>query len=146
MTPAPVVTPAPVPTTPVTAPPANPPTAPVITPTIELANVSPTPRRDTPTVPAPAPAPSTPDVSVTPVDAAPKLTQPVPATLLTRAEHVARTHHTTTGTPITPGELAVRMRVNTDSAQQLIALMKLREQSPTTPATPVNGTPVGVGH
>lgn len=97
-----------------------------------------------PAAPAVALAPSTTDTLVTTVDAAKPLAKPVPAAMLTRAAHIAEAHRTEHGTPITAGELAVRMRVNSDTAAQLLAVMDLQPDSPTRPVTTVNGTPVGV--
>jgi hypothetical protein len=102
-------------------------------------------RTAVPTAPAPAIAPSTPDIHVATVDAAPPLQTPAPAALLTRAAHIADAHRTATGTPITAGEMAVRMRVNSDTAAQLIALFDLRHDSPTRPIATVNGTPATTG-
>lgn len=92
-----------------------------------------------PTAPAPASAPPTTGTPAPSVDAAPPSKPPVPAAMLTRAAHLAEAHHTATNTPITAGELAVRMRVNSDTAARLLATLDHRVTTPDT----VNGTPVG---
>jgi hypothetical protein len=92
-----------------------------------------------PAAPAQAPAAATKTTQVAAVAAAPPQT-PVPAALLTRAEHIIRAHTEGTGTQITPGELAVRMRVNTDVAAQILAVLALRPDNPNQPTATVNGT------
>ena len=42
---------------------------------------------------------------------------------LARARHVAEAHHKATGAAITPGELAVRLRINSDRANHLLAAL-----------------------
>ena len=96
-----------------------------------------------PTAPTLPPAPPTRDILVATVDTARPITAPVPAAMLTRAVHLAEAHRTATGQPITAGELAVRMRVNSATAAQLLAVIDLQPNSPTAPLTTVNGTPVG---
>ena len=95
-----------------------------------------------PAAPAPAPAPSTTDTHVAPVQAATLPKPPVPAAMLTRATHVAQAHQSANGSPITPGELAVRMRVNSDTAEQLLAVLALDPDTPLHPVTTVNGARV----
>jgi hypothetical protein len=93
--------------------------------------------------PAAAPAPSTTNTSVTASDVAPpKL--PVPAAQLARAAHIAQAHLTANGAPITVGELAVRMRVGSEVASQIMAVLDLQPDSPTKPIATVNGSPVKV--
>jgi hypothetical protein len=94
-----------------------------------------------PSTPAPMLAPSTTDTPVTASDAA-QLTLPVvPPDLLARANQVARQYRTEHGTPITPGQLAVRLKVNTEQAAQALAVLDLDHtgRNPTTPAPTVNG-------
>jgi len=94
-----------------------------------------------PVAPAPTAAASA-STSVTTADAAPPIGRPVPAALLTRARHLAQAHHATTGSPITAGELAVRLRVNSDTATQVLAVLDLAPDHPNRPITTVNGHPV----
>lgn len=131
-------TPRPAPRTPIPSPVST-----VATTISESATSPATPARTVPTAPAQATAPPTADIPVAPVGAAQPLTRPVPAAILTRAMHLAEAHRAATATPITANELAVRLRVNTDIANQLIALLDLAPNSPTTPITHLNGTPVG---
>jgi hypothetical protein len=84
-------------------------------------------------------APPTTDTPVTASGAA-QLTPPVVAPdLLARAAQVARTYRTEHGTPITPGQLAVRLKVTSDQATQALAVLNLDPASPTTPIPTVNG-------
>jgi hypothetical protein len=55
---------------------------------------------------------------------------------------VARQYRTEHGTPITPGQLAVRLKVTSDQAAQALAVLDLGPDSPTTPTPTVNGKPV----
>jgi hypothetical protein len=78
-----------------------------------------------PSTPAPTLAPSTTDTPVTASDAA-QLTLPVvPGDLLVRAGQVARQYRTEHGAPITPGQLAVRLKVSTEEASQALAVLDL---------------------
>jgi hypothetical protein len=91
----------------------------------------------TPSAP-PLAAPAT-DTPVT----APELAQLplpiVPPDLLRRADQVARQYRTEHGTPITPGQLAVRLKVTSEQAAQALAVLGLGSDSPTTPIPTVNG-------
>jgi hypothetical protein len=94
-----------------------------------------------PSTPAPRLAPSTTDTPVTASDAA-QLTLPVvPPDLLARAAQVARQYRTEHGAPITPGQLAVRLKCNTEQATQALAVLDLdqTDRNPTTPVATVNG-------
>jgi hypothetical protein len=82
------------------------------------------------------PAPSTADTPVT-ASNAPGVKLPVPAALLARVREVATEYQTQHGSPITAGQLAVRLKVTTDQAAQALALANLP-----TPPTTVNGQPV----
>jgi len=95
-----------------------------------------------PPSPAPLAAASATDSSVATADAA-RLKAPIPASLLTRARYLADAHQETEGTPITAGELAARMRVNSDVARQILAVLNLDQSRVTEPTAPVNGNPVG---
>ncbi len=62
--------------------------------------------------------------------------------LLRRAEQAARQYRTEHGTPITPGQLAARLRVNSEQAAQALAVIDLGPDSPTRPIPTANGRPV----
>ena len=62
----------------------------------------------------------------------------VPAALVSQARLVAGAHHRATGTTITAGDLAGRIRITTSQAEQLLAAIGQ-------PTPPVNGTPVAAG-
>jgi hypothetical protein len=99
------------------------------------------PRSIRPAPTAPTLAPSSTDTPVTASDAA-QLELPVAPDLLARAAQVARQYRTEHGTPITPGQLAVRLKVTSDTATQALAVLDLGPDSPTTPTPTVNGNPV----
>jgi hypothetical protein len=86
------------------------------------------------------PARSSTDTPVTASDPAPPKPMVAPGQLA-RARHVAEAHHKTNGAAITPGELAVRMRISTERANQLLAALNHGEPSTATRAAS-NGTPV----
>jgi hypothetical protein len=86
------------------------------------------PATDTP-VTAPEPAKPTPPTAVDPG-------------LLRRASEVAQQYRTEHGAPITPGQLAARLRVNSEQAAQALAVLDLSPDSPTEPQPTVNGRPV----
>jgi hypothetical protein len=135
-------------------PPASSPVAP--TPTVVAQRIATSRTTSTPARPAAAPAgtrstsrdktsktttrPARPAASTidTPVTAsnAPGVKLPVPAALLARVREVATDYQTQHGTPITPGQLAVRLKVTTDQAAQALALLNLPS-----PPTTVNGQP-----
>jgi hypothetical protein len=97
------------------------------------------PRPTSPTTPAPKLAPSTTDTPVTAPDAA-QLALPIVAPdLLARAAQVARKYRTEHGTPITPGQLAVRLKVTSEQATQALAVLDLDPHHPNRPITTVNG-------
>ena len=93
---------------------------------------TPRPRPQKTTPPASRTAPSATDTPVTAPDAAQPTLPVVPPALLARAREVATEYHTEHGTPITAGQLAVRLKVTSEQATQALA------------ALPVNGTPVQV--
>ena len=83
-------------------------------------------------------APSATDTPVTAPDAA-QLTLPIVAPeLLARAAQVARQYRTDHGTPITPGQLAVRLKVTSEQATQALAVLDL-DPNQTRPTATVNG-------
>jgi outer membrane biosynthesis protein TonB len=88
------------------------------------------------------PAASTTDTSVTASDAAaPKST--VTPGQLAKARHVAEAHHKATGSAITAGELAVRLRLSTERAQHLLAALDHKSASgDATRVAASNGSPV----
>jgi hypothetical protein len=162
----PTVAPAPAdpaPTDP-TSEPATPDRAPVVTvptPAAVAARVAPSPTtlplRSTATRPAttgPAkPRPRTPEPTTTaqtlaapatdivnaPEPAQLSLPMTVDPGLLRRAEQAARQHRTEHGTPITPGQLAARLRVNSEQAAQALAVINLDPNHPTDHTTTANG-------
>jgi hypothetical protein len=86
-------------------------------------------------------APAT-DIPVTAPESA-QLSLPIVAPdLLRRADQVARQYRTEHGTPITPGQLAVRLKVTSEQATQALAVLGLGSDSPTTLVPTVNGRPV----
>jgi hypothetical protein len=97
------------------------------------------PRPTSPTTPAERLAPSTTDTPVTASDAAQPTPPVVASDLLARAGKVARQYRTEHGTPITAGQLAVRLRVTSEQATQALAVLDLAPDSPTTPIPTVNG-------
>jgi hypothetical protein len=103
----------------------------------------PRPRKpDTTTTARPLAAPAT-DTSVTaPEPAQLPLPYAVAPDLLTRAEKAARQYRTEHGTPITAGQLAIRLKVNSEQASQALAVLDLGPDSPTAPIPTVNGNPV----
>jgi hypothetical protein len=101
----------------------------------------------------PKPRPSKPDAPSAPRLAAPATDTPVtapepaqlslpivPPDLLRRADQVARQFRTEHDTPITPGQLAVRLKVTSEQAAQALAVLSLGPDSPTTPIPTVNGS------
>jgi outer membrane biosynthesis protein TonB len=105
----------------------------------------PSPRPHTPAAPpATRLAPSATDAPVTAPDAAQPAPPVVPPGLLAKATTVARQYRTEHGTPITAGQLAVRLKVTTAQAVQVLALADLGPDSPTRPIPTVNGQPVKV--
>jgi hypothetical protein len=143
-TPVPVTDPVPVPvavpspaelaariTKPRTSTPARPAAGPTRT---ARSNPSPT---GAPAGTAPSLAPSTTDTSVTASEAA-QLALPLhDPDLLDRAREAARQYQAEHGTPVTPGQLAVRLKVPTGQAQQLLADLDQPTGNPN--PTTVNG-------
>ncbi|SBT67297.1 hypothetical protein GA0070622_4354 [Micromonospora sediminicola] len=101
------------------------------------------PRPSKPDVtPAPTLAPSTTDIPVTESDAA-QLPLPIVAPdLLARATRVAKQYRIEHGTPITPGQLAVRLKVTSEEATQALAVLDLDPNTDNRPVRPANGRPV----
>ncbi len=97
-------------------------------------------RAGKPTPTAAKQAPATTDTPVTESHAA-QLTLPVAPDLLTRAAQVAKEYRTSHGTPITAGQLAVRLKVTSEQAAQALAVLDLHPDNPTTPIQTVNGRP-----
>jgi hypothetical protein len=91
--------------------------------------------------PASRPAPSAIDTSVTAPDRARTSSPVVTPELLSRVRIEADKYRTEHGTPISPGQLAVRLRVTSEQAQQALAVLNLSPNSPVMPAKSVNGTP-----
>jgi hypothetical protein len=135
----------------------------VPTPGQVAARVTPSPTtiplRQTATRPAARdrkPSPRTPQTTTVKPLAAPAadtpVTEPEPAqlplpyavdpALLAKAREIAEQYRTENGRPITTGQLAARLRVNSDLAAQALAVLDLGPNSPTTNIPTVNGTPV----
>jgi hypothetical protein len=94
------------------------------------------------TPPAARPAPSPTDISVTARDRARPTTPVVLPELLARVRAEAEKYRTEHGTPITPGQVAVRLRMTSEQAQQALAVLNLASpDSPSAPTTTVNGQP-----
>ncbi|MFC0527245.1 hypothetical protein [Phytohabitans kaempferiae] len=119
------------------------------TPTTSPTDPAPVPAKSAPPARKPRPhhpaatserlAPSTTDTPVTESDRA-QLTLPVvPADVLAKADRVARQYRTEHGTPITAGQLAVRLKVTSEEAAQALAVLDLGPNTPTKPAPTVNG-------
>jgi len=85
-------------------------------------------------------APSATDTSVTGPDAAQLSLPMVPSALLARARELAAEYRAEHGTPITPGQLAVRLKVTSEQAAQALALLALDPHTTTSPIAAVNGT------
>jgi outer membrane biosynthesis protein TonB len=94
------------------------------------------------TAPAPTLAPSTTDTPVTASDAAQPPLPIVAPDLLARATRVAKQYRIEHGTPITPGQLAVRLKVTSDEATQALAVLDLDPQTDNRPVRTANGRPV----
>ena len=105
----------------------------------------------------PSPRPRTPGTTSADQLAAPAtdsiVTAPEPAQLKlpivapdlqARARQVAQQYRTEHGTPITAGQLAIRLKVSSEQASQALAVLGLGPDSPTTATPPVNGKPVRV--
>ncbi|GAB1693426.1 hypothetical protein KRM28CT15_52290 [Krasilnikovia sp. M28-CT-15] len=107
--------------------------------------------RDTARTPRPRPSttgtPSAPRLAAPATDNVAALepalpTPPIVAPeLLNRARETARQYRTEHGTPITPGQLAVRLKVTSEQAAQALAVLGLGPDNPTNPIPSVNGTP-----
>jgi len=100
-------------------------------------------RPSTPATPAPKLAPSSTDFSVTAQDAAQLPLPIVPPDLLARATTVVRQYRAEHGEPMTAGQLAARVKVNSDVATHLLALATDDQTTTTLPAPTVNGTRLG---
>ncbi|MFG3602094.1 hypothetical protein [Micromonospora chersina] len=92
--------------------------------------------------PVPTLAPSTTDTPVTASDAAQPSLPIVAPDLLARATRVAKQYRTEHGTPITPGQLAVRLKVTSDEATQALAVLDLGPNTDNRPVRPASGHPV----
>jgi hypothetical protein len=103
----------------------------------------PRPRTPEPTTPAVTLAAPATDTRVTvPEPAQLALPMPVDPGLLSRADKVARQYRTEHGTPITAGQLAARLRVNSEEAAQALAVLDLGPNTSTTKIPTVNGSRV----
>ena len=103
----------------------------------------PQPRKTVPTAPVePLAAPATDSPVTEPEPAQLSLPMPVDPALLGKAREIAEQYRTDNGVPIKPGQLAARLRVDSELATQALAVLDLGPDSPTTPIPTVNGTPV----
>jgi hypothetical protein len=103
-----------------------------------------TTRPRTPVAPAPAPrlAPPATDHNVAAQGAAQlplPIADPQP---LDRAKEAARQYQAEHGIRINPGQLAARLKVNSDQAAHLLAAINHDQDQPTVPVPPVNGASV----
>jgi hypothetical protein len=96
-------------------------------------------RPSTPATPARTLAPSSTDFSVTAQDAAQLPLPIVSPQLLAKATSVARQYRAEHGTPLTAGQLAVRLKVTSEQATHLLASMNDDQTTTTTPVPTVNG-------
>jgi hypothetical protein len=94
----------------------------------------------TPATPLAAPATDTPVTA--PESAQLPLPYAVDPALLAQAREIAEQYRTEHGTPIKAGQLAARLRVNSEQAAQALAVLDLSPNSPTQPQPTVNGRPV----
>lgn len=102
----------------------------------------PSPRTTGPTTPAtPLATPATDTPVTAPEPAQLPLPYAVAPDLLVQARQAAEQYRTETGTRIKAGQLAARLRVNSEQAAQALAVLNLGPDSPTTPVPTVNGTP-----
>jgi hypothetical protein len=127
----------------VTPSPTTIPLRPTTVPASSAGTSKPRPRTPEPTAPADLLAAPATDTRV-PVPEPAQLALPLPVDpgLLSRADLVARQYRTEHGTPISPGQLAARLRVNSEQAAQALAVLDLGPNTPTTPIPAVNGSPV----
>jgi outer membrane biosynthesis protein TonB len=136
----PVPTPAQVATR-VTPSPTTIPLRPTATSTATADVRKPRPRTTAPTTPAQPLAASATDTPVTaPKPAQLALPMPVDPDLLAKAREIAKQYRTETGSPIKAGQLAARLRVNSETATQALAVLDLGPDSPTTEIATVNGS------
>ncbi len=79
------------------------------------------------------------DIPVTAPEPAQPALPVVAPDLLRRADQVARQYRTEHGTSITPGQLAVRLKVTSEQATQALAVLGLGPNNPSTDTPTVNG-------
>ena len=97
------------------------------------------PRPTTSSTPVKPLTPPTTDISVSASDAVQLALPVVPPDLLARAQRVARQYHAEHGTAITAGQLAARLKVNSEEAAQALAVLDLDPRKSTAPVPTVNG-------
>jgi hypothetical protein len=95
------------------------------------------PQPTTPVEPLAAPAADTPVTEPEPAQL--QLPIVVDPDLLVKAREIAGQYRTETGTPIKAGQLAARLRVNSELAAQALAVIDLGPNTPTQPIPTVNG-------
>jgi hypothetical protein len=127
----------------VTPSPTTMPLRPTTVPARSAGTSKPRPRKPEPTAPAVKLAAPATDTRVTaPEPAQLALPLPIDPGVLDRADKVARQYRTEHGTPITAGQLAARLRVNSEQAAQALALLDLGPNTLTTKIPTVNGSSV----
>jgi hypothetical protein len=99
-------------------------------------------RTNTPATPAPKLAPSTTDMHVSASDAAQLALPIVPPELLAQAREVARKHRAEHGTPINQGQLAAQLRMNSEVARNLLAILDQAPEHVTSAVSTGNGKSV----
>jgi hypothetical protein len=108
--------------------------------TAGISKPKPRPRPTTTAKPLAAPATDTPVTEPEPAQL--PLPYTVDPALLAKAREIAKQYRTEHGTPIKAGQLAARLKVNSDVATQALAVLNLGPDNPTTATPTVNGKPV----
>jgi hypothetical protein len=124
----------------VTPSPTTIPLRPTTVPARSAGTSKPRPRTPEPTTPAVTLAAPATDIVTAPEPAQLALPMPVDPSMLDRADRVARQYRTEHGTPITAGQLAARLRVNSEQAAQALAVLDLGPNTSTTAIPAVNGS------
>jgi hypothetical protein len=108
--------------------------------TADISKPKPRPRPTTTAKPLAAPATDTPVTEPEPAQL--PLPYTVDPVLLAKAREIAKQYRTEHGTPIKAGQLAARLKVNSDVATQALAVLNLGPDNPTTAIPTVNGKPL----
>jgi hypothetical protein len=126
----------------VTPSPTTIPLRPTTVPARPAGTSKPRPRTPEPTAPAAKLAAPATDIVTAPEPAQLALPMAVDPSVLDRADKVARQYRTEHGTPITAGQLAARLRVNSEQAAQALAVLDLGPNAPISEIRTVNGSSV----